>query len=216
MNRIKTFAVAGMALTALSAAPAHAQFTGCGGSNSGSILFSTLISGGTQECQIGDKLYSNFVFTISTTDPNATINIGSPTMAPEQHTLVGSSTGWANGTFSYKVTALSTEKIRAINFDTQSSLIGKGYNWTADAPEIPVPGAPVTLTETASSAGPFYTADPNGVTFVNVSHGLTNTGAPLQSFTDTVIQTPGPLPILGAGAAFGFTRKLRRRINASA
>jgi hypothetical protein len=26
---------------------------------------------------------------------------------------------------------------------------------------------------------------------------------------------PGPLPILGAGAAFGFSRRLRRRINAS-
>ena len=28
-------------------------------------------------------------------------------------------------------------------------------------------------------------------------------------------QTPGPLPILGAGTAFGFTRKLRRRIKTS-
>lgn len=28
-------------------------------------------------------------------------------------------------------------------------------------------------------------------------------------------QTPGPLPILGAGAAFGFSRKLRSRIKAS-
>lgn len=26
---------------------------------------------------------------------------------------------------------------------------------------------------------------------------------------------PGPLPVLGAGAAFGFSRRLRRRINAS-
>jgi hypothetical protein len=27
---------------------------------------------------------------------------------------------------------------------------------------------------------------------------------------------PGPLPILGAGAAFGWTRRLRRRISKSA
>jgi hypothetical protein len=26
---------------------------------------------------------------------------------------------------------------------------------------------------------------------------------------------PGPLPILGAGAAFGFSRRMRRRINTS-
>lgn len=30
-----------------------------------------------------------------------------------------------------------------------------------------------------------------------------------------IYKTPGPLPILGAGAAFGFTRKLRGRIRAS-
>jgi hypothetical protein len=28
-------------------------------------------------------------------------------------------------------------------------------------------------------------------------------------------QTPGPLPVLGAGAAFGFSRKLRSRIKAA-
>jgi hypothetical protein len=33
--------------------------------------------------------------------------------------------------------------------------------------------------------------------------------------TVSVRQTPGPLPILGAGAALGFSRKLRRRIRAA-
>jgi hypothetical protein len=34
-----------------------------------------------------------------------------------------------------------------------------------------------------------------------------------QVITQTAIPAvPGPLPILGAGAAFGFSRKLRRRI----
>lgn len=37
--------------------------------------------------------------------------------------------------------------------------------------------------------------------------------AGLDNFLNTV-QTPGPLPILGAGAAFGFSRKLRGRIKA--
>jgi hypothetical protein len=35
----------------------------------------------------------------------------------------------------------------------------------------------------------------------------------LDNYINTV-QTPGPLPILGAGAAFGFSRKLRSRIKA--
>ena len=29
-------------------------------------------------------------------------------------------------------------------------------------------------------------------------------------------EVPGPLPLLGAGAAFGYSRKLRRRLNANA
>jgi hypothetical protein len=43
-------------------------------------------------------------------------------------------------------------------------------------------------------------------------------GDVLDSFKDVYTQTdvPGPLPSLGAGIAFGFSRKLRRRINASA
>lgn len=38
-------------------------------------------------------------------------------------------------------------------------------------------------------------------------------GGQLDNFTNTFV--PGPLPILGAGAAFGFSRKLRSRIKAA-
>jgi hypothetical protein len=34
----------------------------------------------------------------------------------------------------------------------------------------------------------------------------------LRSGVNTYTQTPGPLPLLGAGAAFGFSRKLRGRV----
>jgi hypothetical protein len=36
------------------------------------------------------------------------------------------------------------------------------------------------------------------------------------TFTTTFTTVPGPLPVLGVGAAFGFSRKLRNRIKASA
>jgi hypothetical protein len=37
------------------------------------------------------------------------------------------------------------------------------------------------------------------------------------SFTqgDASLSVPGPLPVMGAGVAFGFTRRLRRRIKAN-
>ena len=40
-------------------------------------------------------------------------------------------------------------------------------------------------------------------------------GSNIDAYQNTFRQTPGPLPILGAGAAFGFSRKLRSRIKAS-
>ena len=39
-------------------------------------------------------------------------------------------------------------------------------------------------------------------------------GHVLQSVTNGITQVPGPLPILGAAAAFGWSRKLRRRVGA--
>jgi len=40
-------------------------------------------------------------------------------------------------------------------------------------------------------------------------------GDVLDTVTNTFETVPGPLPILGAGAAFGFSRKLRGRIKAA-
>ena len=42
----------------------------------------------------------------------------------------------------------------------------------------------------------------------------TGSGGELDNISNT-FKTPGPLPVLGAGAAFGFSRKLRHRIKAS-
>jgi hypothetical protein len=47
------------------------------------------------------------------------------------------------------------------------------------------------------------------------SYVVSGTDVGIDKVTNTFTQTPGPLPILGAGAAFGFSRKLRRRIKAS-
>lgn len=59
----------------------------------------------------------------------------------------------------------------------------------------------------------FSAPDTDGLIFVKDTYsGLA--GADLDNFINTV-QTPGPLPVLGAGAAFGFSRKLRGRIKAS-
>lgn len=43
----------------------------------------------------------------------------------------------------------------------------------------------------------------------------TGANGELDNISNTFHRTPGPLPVLGAGAAFGFSRKLRGRIKAS-
>ena len=57
------------------------------------------------------------------------------------------------------------------------------------------------------------TLRPTNTLYITDTYTGTSTAA-LDNFINTY-QTPGPLPILGAGAAFGFSRKLRSRIKAA-
>jgi hypothetical protein len=54
----------------------------------------------------------------------------------------------------------------------------------------------------------------SGVTYTNGTNGIDF--GPTQSLSLQQNEVPGPLPILGAGAAFGFSRKLRNRIKLKA
>lgn len=49
---------------------------------------------------------------------------------------------------------------------------------------------------------------------VNFSYNNTNNSVNSVSFTAGANAVPGPLPLMGAGVAFGFSRRLRRRIRA--
>jgi hypothetical protein len=51
--------------------------------------------------------------------------------------------------------------------------------------------------------------------YVKDTWNIPSNSTSIDTFTNTFNQTPGPLPILGAGAAFGFSRKLRGRIKAA-
>jgi hypothetical protein len=83
--------------------------------------------------------------------------------------------------------------------------------------------APNTITKVTSSptfSGTIaldtleYPAAPQANPFSsgNIIANFIGTGGALSSYSLNITKTPGPLPILGAGAAFGMSRKLRRRI----
>jgi hypothetical protein len=83
-------------------------------------------------------------------------------------------------------------------------------------------GQPSTQTGTNTvNSAPLMNTFTSSVTSSTFSTSLTPTGGVIDQFTSRYIQTdavavPGPLPILGIGAAFGFSRKLRKRISHSA
>lgn len=77
-------------------------------------------------------------------------------------------------------------------------------------------GTPITA-DAANSIRLCSTPDINGLSctdnIVSGNNGITNTSFYTISNMTFTYDTPTPLPILGAGAAFGWSRRLRRRIS---
>jgi hypothetical protein len=79
-------------------------------------------------------------------------------------------------------------------------------------------GTPLVFTQT--NLGSSYTGDllVNPIyesLYIVDSYVVTGGAVGIDKITNTFESVPGPLPILGAGAAFGFSRKLRGRIKAA-
>jgi hypothetical protein len=114
----------------------------------------------------------------------------------------------ANGSLNYTLAIVGSNYIFK-NVQIDSSTTGSG-NTVIKSIVSPA----VTLT---SINGGTSNIDIGG-TFLDVTdtYRVTNTGG-LNSFNNGYTQdVPGPLPVVGAGMAFGFSRKLRSRIKASA
>ena len=123
-----------------------------------------------------------------------------------------------NYTFNYKV---------AINTGTQEFA---SYNSGITSPNpnigsysITGTGTPPTVTAILPSAqspssnyGPGVKMDTFFTTLiVDPGSYVTQINTTLRQ-RDMISEVPGPLPLLGAGAAFGFSRRIRSRIKASA
>jgi hypothetical protein len=123
------------------------------------------------------------------------------------------------GTLSYTLVSYQNPFLAA-NIDADIDGLGTyNFNYTKEVFDNQnFTGTPVTLTYTNINGTP--NADgPKALTGFGsqiwVRDSWTITGdAEVDNITNT-FQTPGPLPILGAGAAFGFSRKLRGRIKAA-
>jgi len=226
MRFLKSFAAAGFSAAALLAFsnPAQAQYVGCGTTNSSGTLtdFAAFLAANAGQCAIGDKTYSGFNTGAWGSFPSdTTISISESGAGGITHSLVFSSAMGFNGPsyqFDYTV-ALNGTAVPGTTFDfwrpgSTSSLASPDYTVLTSATN---PSVTINRDET-SGLSPItnFTA---GTTTSNFSVAIAtvpgNDGP--QQLTQTLSQqVPGPLPILGAGAAFGFSRKLRNRIKASA
>lgn len=169
---------------------------------------------GATGCRVADKIFSNFLFTGFEASSSFSV-----TALANQHTFSASGLNFTPGdvaSYSYLVTIAG------------GSLGIDGYRTSATSSEVTLPligtktltGNPAGITSTAvdttiGNAVHYFSAQPGPVAFTGT---INVTGGRMDVFTDSISQapitptnaTPGPLPILGAAAAFGSVRKLRK------
>jgi hypothetical protein len=234
--------------------PGSAEAAACNPTAGFLSSYSITALGGGFTCDIGDKTYSDFIFTGLTTgaytftvDPTTYDHIFSGSglnftgtgftyeykvklngSAPAGQTFKSYNTGYAGSS-----TTNSSYKFKKVleAYTTGGALISGGSlagtpgtpanaKVTAENAIATVPG--IGLINGIVSDGPYTFAggEIGPIVFKNTVTRPT-AGGRIDTITDSVTQwvnntpvpkAPAPLPILGAGTAFGLSRKLRRRI----
>jgi len=173
----------------------------------------------------GDKIYTNFSYSgFSASD---TVNIGSFGAIDPQHTvnLATGTGGWGIGTytFSYKVTVKSPSQNLFDKYRTSltSALFGPNTATSTTTFSNIVGTGPGTVSPASVSDDLISATSPTAtfsghVTSAVFTNTLVVTAGGATLLDNVLLQksppptVPGPLPLLGAGAAFGSIRKLRK------
>lgn len=206
---LKTITTAGCAAIGylLISTPANATSTGCPGPTDPPTLAQFVAAGGTCNVSNTGIWFSDFLETdeinsmkiyFTGSGTNTILNLSGPVDVPD---------GVA---FSFNVSSTSLEPGSISPFVSSSSLPIQSITLSALGSNIgttPLQFEPDTFPTTGLVTVTTFIIVPTSADSIAplVDPSLT-------SLTYNITQTPGPLPILGAGAAFGFSRKLRRRI----
>lgn len=220
MNFLKKQALTGISTAALLVAPFVSQPAQAQAACPTSVSWATLVGLGGTGCILGDKRFSNFAGTLSAGSFNLTIEPGN------QFSLQGSSLGLTPGsyTYSYNVAVVAPSPDTLFAYQAQIGTSNLGVNNATSTLAVPnAPDSPSVSNIVAGSVTPldpaFFSANQTTTTFtgnINVVDGTVDTFTNrLAQQTPSSTPAPGPMPILGATAAFGFSRKLRNRIKAS-
>ena len=208
-------------LGVLQATPAHAQVCTGNGTATASFLLTAITPGLT--CIVGDKKYSNFSYTgfVAADAAQNVVNISESGIGGLQHTIgMMNTSGWTSttNTFNYTVEVVGSGVFLDQWAATgSSSIIGSQFKSTVTATSSAPSPNPNLAMNAFSTVGSPSTFNPNTSissftnTFTVDSNAFTSFDNSLtQKVNPVATATPGPLPILGAAAAFGSVRKLRR------
>jgi len=113
----------------------------------------------------------------------------------------------------------------AVNKDPANT-VATGSQRPAVAPVPNMPGGPLFFTHynaanppfstNTSATGDYFVVAPSSSVFSSYQGGVAGVLAQTHIWAMwKLVQAPGPLPIVGAAAAFGFSRRLRKRVRSS-
>lgn len=175
--------------------------------------WSQLVALGSTGCSIGDKIFKNFStgsFTAGSFDITA---------QPSGYSLQGSSLSLGTGTYNYSYDVVVTNPGNV--FDKYRTTISTASLLTTDGTGSLTATGEGTSTSVVSNnnstAGNVVTFNANATSTTFTGQIIVTNGV-MDTYTNRLSQraVPGPLPILGAGAMFGFSRRLRSRISKAA
>jgi hypothetical protein len=171
----------------------------------------TLLSYGLTGCKIGDMVYSHFSF--AGNFPTGGLFSFSGTQG-SGYTFTASNlnASMIDTSYQYKMTIVGSGN-QFLSFYTTSSVSGLTPNTSKVLQDFFHAGSEVISTNGINSPIFAYPSPVNGP--VQIYGKIVVEAGTLGGFTDSVAQTPGPLPAMGAAAAFGISRRLRRRIKQS-
>ena len=200
---------------------------GCDGTRddvSGSVFDFLAFLKTNSGCQVRDKLYTFQEGAFDDFNPTSTIlQISQSLFNPLEHAIKLSSTlGFQPGDFDfdYNIAVVGSPLyIKSWFASAEPASLTSKYTLTTDSDKS---GNAVVVFPGMSISPEIFTTDlPTSVAFTNRLSVAAGKPGP-NGFTNTVLQSerssevPGPLPLLGAAAAFGFSRKLRARIKTMA
>jgi hypothetical protein len=194
---IALLATSGLVMsTSLIASPAHAAPCVSG------LLISTVVSAGAPgySCEISSLTYTFYDNMVELTNgaPNAAINFD---VVGDLQTISFTNLALSQyAVFTYEVLS-PVKQVESVDMAYQPD------------PLVPTPFSPPTVTPSPGLPTPASTSPVSFTVEFDPDTSDPNNLAVVTGMSNAIFYTPAPLPALGAGLAFGFTRKLRRRIN---